>query len=68
MKLDVTTNIATFAKHNSGDIDFYADLDMHTYDITSLDRLKFSTTQGSGTALGTSEDRYRSNLFLSSSL
>tara|TARA_R110002167_G_scaffold230102_1_gene435287 strand:- start:265 stop:2199 length:1935 start_codon:yes stop_codon:yes gene_type:complete len=53
--LDVTTNIATFAKHNSGDIDFYADLDMHTYDITSLDRLKFSTTQGSGTALGTSD-------------
>ena len=53
--LDVTTNIATFAKHNSGDIDFYADLDMHTYDMTSLDRLKFSTTQGSGTALGTSD-------------
>ena len=53
--VDVTTDIATFAKHNSGDIDFYADLDMHTYDITSLDRLKFSTTQGSGTALGTSD-------------
>tara|TARA_R110002110_G_scaffold9707_1_gene47538 strand:+ start:52 stop:2505 length:2454 start_codon:yes stop_codon:yes gene_type:complete len=49
--LDVTTNIATFAKHNSGDIDFYTDLDMHTYDITSVDRLKLSTVQGSGTAL-----------------
>ena len=39
----------------TGDIDFIGDLDMHTYDITSVDRLKFSTVQGSGTALGTSD-------------
>ena len=35
----------------TGDIDFIGDLDMHTYDITSVDRLKLSTVQGSGTAL-----------------
>ena len=39
----------------TGDIDFIGDLDMHTYDITSVDRLKFSTVQGSGTALTTSD-------------
>ena len=32
-----------------------SDINMSTYDITSIDRLKFSTTAGSGSALGSTD-------------
>ena len=32
-----------------------SDLDMNTYDINDADRIKFSTTQGTGSSLGSSD-------------
>lgn len=68
---NVWTNVNTFQNTvnmygtvNLGDstadrVNFIAqvgtDINMSTYDVVNLDRLKFATTQGAGTALGTSD-------------
>ena len=45
-----TDTISAVAKMN-----IWGDIDLKTYDLTNVDRLKFSTTAGSGSSLGTTD-------------
>lgn len=52
---DVTEEIATFTDKDRDGIDFKADLDMNTFDITNIDSIKFGTGTSSNDALTSSE-------------
>ncbi len=47
------TDVATFGRTTG--VDFYGDLDMHTYDIGGIDILRFHTGTGTADVLGTND-------------
>ena len=52
---DVTKEIATFTDEDRDGIDFKADLDMNTFDITNVDGIKFGTGASSNDTVGSTE-------------